>query len=64
MVSVDFNFNGPAIQQELDAIGRKVLPRALAQQLDDTAFMVVDEIRRSVDRPRPFSLKPMRVIAS
>ncbi|MCJ9720801.1 hypothetical protein MOV66_10280 [Agrobacterium sp. SHOUNA12C] len=65
MFSVAFNFNAPAIQQELDAIGRQVLPRALAQQLDDTAFLVrnkvQDEIRRSVDRPRPFTLRPMKV---
>ncbi|MBY3363776.1 hypothetical protein [Rhizobium laguerreae] len=65
MVSVAFNFNRPAIQQELDAIGRQVLPRALAQQLDDTAFTVrnkfQDEIRRSVDRPRPFTLRPLKV---
>jgi hypothetical protein len=65
MVSVAFNFSGPAIQRELDVIGRQVLPRALAQQLDDTAFLVRDkvqaEIRRSVDRPRPFTLRPMKV---
>ncbi|MGO6676410.1 hypothetical protein [Rhizobium leguminosarum] len=65
MVSVAFNFNAPAIQRELDVIGRQVLPRALAQQLDDTAFLVRDkvleEIRRSVDRPRPFTLRPMKV---
>ncbi|MGX9991584.1 hypothetical protein ACS4RR_020875 [Rhizobium sp. Z1P35] len=65
MVSVALNFNRQAIQQELDAIGRQVLPRALAQQLDDTAFLVrdkvQDEIRRSVDRPRPFTLRPMKI---
>lgn len=65
MFNVAFNFSAPAVQREMDAIGRQVLPRALAQQLDDTAFAVsgkvVDEIRRSVDRPRPFTLKPMKV---
>ncbi len=65
MIGIAFNFNAAAVQREMDAIGRQVLPRALAQQLDDTAFAVgkkvVDEIRRSVDRPRPFSLKPMKI---
>ncbi|MEY9198422.1 hypothetical protein ABIA16_003538 [Sinorhizobium fredii] len=65
MVTATFSFNAPAIQRELDTVGRQVLPRALAQQLDETAFLVRDkvlnEIRRSVDRPRPFTLRPMRV---
>jgi len=65
MVSAVFNFDVPAIQRELDAVGRQVLLRAVAQQLDDVAFLVrnkvTDEIRRSVDRPRPFTLRPMKV---
>ncbi|CAN7262586.1 hypothetical protein LJR098_001100 [Rhizobium sp. LjRoot98] len=65
MIRASFSYNSAAIRQELDAIGQRVLPRALAEQLNATAFLVsrkvVDELRRSVSNPKPFTLRPMKV---
>lgn len=65
---IEFKHNGEEIQRELERLARDKLPDAMALAITRTAIKAKDEIRsemqRVFDRPTPYTLDSMRVLAA